>query len=97
MLRATRQFAGSAGRPAFSQPSTYLGQWLFTHAGIRKLAEIGSHPREAASVTPLENGATTVTTMGGCGFCSGLARMPWPMSARSVRSVVTVQYLPLML
>src|SRR5262245_51911627 len=97
MLRATRQLAGSAGRPPFSQPSTYLGQWLLTHTGIRKLAEIGSQPREAASVTPLENGATTVTTMGGCGFCRGLARMPWPMSAISVRWVVTFQYLPSML
>src|SRR5437773_8664658 len=94
MLLATRQLAGSAGRPARSQPSTYFGQWLFTQAGIKKLAEIGSQPRAAASVTPLEKGATTVTTMGGCGFCSGLARMPWPMSAFSVRRVLMVQYLP---
>ncbi len=97
MLLATRQLAGSAGRPPFWQPSTYLGQWLFTHTGIRKLAEIGSQPRAAASVTPLENGATAVTTMGGCGFCSGLAMMPWPMSSISVRAVEIVQYLPLML
>src|SRR4029079_14507233 len=97
MLRATRQLAGSAGRPALLQPSTYLGQWLLTQAGIRKLAVIGSQPREAASVTPCENGATTVTTMGGCGFCRGFARMPWPMSGTSARSVETVQYLPLML
>ncbi len=54
-------------RPAFSQPSTYFGQWLFTQIGSRKLAEIGSQPRAAASVTPLENGATAVTTIGGCG------------------------------
>jgi Putative cyclase len=33
-------------------------------------------PRAAASITPLENGATTVTTIGGCGFCSGLGRKP---------------------
>ena len=31
-------------------------------------------PRAAASVTPLENGATAVTTIGGCGFCNGLGR-----------------------
>ena len=97
MLLATRQFSGSAGRPPFWQPSTYLGQWLLTHCGIRKLAEIGSQPRAAASVTPLEKGATAVTTMGGCGFCSGLARMPWPMSAISVRAVEIFQYLPSML
>src|SRR5262245_4774407 len=96
MLLATRQFLASAGRPPFSQPSTYFGQWLLTHCGIRKLAGIGSHPRAAASVSPLENGATAVTTMGGCGFCSGLARMPWPMSAISERLVEILQYLPAM-
>src|SRR5579872_823240 len=97
MLLATRQFAGSAARPPRSQPSTYFGQWLFTQAGIRKFAEIGSQPRAAASVTPLEKGATAVTTIGGCGRCSGLAIKPCPISAISVRSVVMFQYFPLML
>ena len=97
MLLATRQLAGSAGRPPFRQPSTYFGQWLFTHTGSRKLAEIGSQPRAAASVTPLEKGATAVTTIGGCGFCRGFGRMPWPMSAISVRAVLMFQYLPSML
>src|SRR5215216_5879986 len=91
---ATRQFAGSAGRPTRSQPSTYFGQCDFTHCGIKKFAEIGSQPRAAASVTPFENGATAVTTIGGCGFCSGLGRKPWPISGMKVRSVVTVLYLP---
>src|ERR1700678_191130 len=96
MLFATRQFAGSALRPARSQPSTYLVQWLLTHCGIRKFAEIGSQPRAAASVTPLENGATAVTTIGGCGFCSGFGRKPWPISGIAWRSTLIVQYLPLM-
>src|SRR5262245_26813834 len=94
MLLATRQLAGSAGRPAFAQPSTYFGQWLLTHTGIRKLAEMGSQPRAAASVTPLEKGATAVTTMGGWGFCSGLAIEPWPISAMVVRAVEIFQYWP---
>src|SRR5262249_3841648 len=94
MLLATRQLAGSARRPPFSQPSTYFGQWLSTHAGIRKLAEIGSQPRAAASATPFENGATAVTTIGGCGFCNGLAMKPWPISAMVVRAVEIFQYLP---
>src|SRR5262245_9732868 len=94
MLLATLQFAGSALRPARLQPSTYFGQWLFTHSGIRKLAEIGSQPRAAASVTPFENGATAVITIGGCGFCSGLAMKPWPISRISCFSTFTVQYLP---
>src|SRR6476620_4372311 len=94
MLLATRQLAGSAGRPTLSQPSTYLGQWLLTHTGIRKLAEIGSQPRAAASVTPFEKGATAVTTIGGCGFCSGCATNPWPMSSISVLRTETFQYLP---
>src|ERR687892_2368309 len=97
MLLATRQFFGSAGRPAFSQPSTYLGQWLLTHLGSRKFAEIGSQPRAAASVTPLEKGATAVTTIGGCGRCNGFAMKPWPSSAISVRSVEMVQCSPLRL
>src|ERR1051325_2312466 len=97
MLFATRQLAGSAGRPARLQPSTYFGQWLFTHSGIRKFAEIGSQPRAAASVTPLENGATAVTTIGGCGFCKGLGRKPLPISSISCFSILMFQYLPLML
>src|SRR6476660_5679630 len=97
MLLATRQFFGSAGRPPCSQPSTYFGQWLLTHCGIKKLAEIGSHPRAAASVTPLENGATAVTTMGGCGRCKGFAINPCPISSISVRSIETFQYFPLRL
>src|SRR5437763_6147638 len=94
MLFATRQLAGSALRPARAQPSVYFGQWLLTQAGIRKFAEIGSQPRTAASVTPFEKGATAVTTIGGCGRCSGFGRMPWPISASSVRSVETVQNWP---
>src|SRR5437660_7485291 len=94
MLLATRQFAGSAGRRPRCQPSTYFGQWLFTQAAMRKLAEIGSQPRAAASVTPCENGATAVTIIGGCGFCSGRGTMPWPISAMIVRAVETFQYLP---
>src|ERR1700694_2270851 len=97
MLLATRQFAGSAGRPTRVQPSTYFGQWLLTHAGIRKFAEIGSQPRAAASVTPLENGATAVTTIGGCGCCRGLAIYPWPISGTNCFSTLIVQYLPLRL
>src|SRR6202453_3327634 len=96
MLLATRQFAGSAGRPPRWQPSAYFGQWLLTHSGIKKFAEIGSQPRAAASVTPLENGATAVTTIGGCGFCSGFGRKPWPISGIAWRSTLMVQYLPTM-
>src|SRR6476646_12091640 len=94
MLLATRQFAGSALRPARSQPSTYFAQWLLTHCGIKKLAEIGSQPRAAASVTPLEKGATAVTTIGGCGRCNGRAIMPWPMSSIRVFRVEMLQYFP---
>src|SRR5690349_11542065 len=94
MLLATRQFAGSAGRPARAHPSTYFGQWVATHVGIRKLAEIGSQPRAAASATPFEKGATAVTTIGGCGRCNGLGRMPCPISGISVRSVEIVLNLP---
>src|ERR1700728_5312822 len=97
MLLATRQFIGSALRPARSQPSTYLGQWLLTHCGIRKFAEIGYQPRAAASVTPFENGATAVTTIGGCGFCNGIGNNPWPISGISCFSILIVQYLPSML
>src|SRR6188474_3891422 len=93
-LLATRQFAVSAGRPARSHPSTYFGQWLFTQAGIRKFAEIGSQPRAAASVTPFENGATAVTTIGGCGRCSGCGMKPWPISSIRVFWTDMFQYLP---
>src|ERR1700751_1503670 len=94
MLLATRPLAGSALRPTRSHPSTYRGQWLFTQAGIRKLAEIGSQPRAAASVTPFENGATAVTTIGGCGRCNGRAMKPWPISLIRVFWVEMFQYLP---
>src|ERR1700759_5326680 len=97
MLLATRQLAGSAARAGRRDPWTYFGQWLFTQAGIRKLAEMGSQPRAAASVTPFENGATAVTTIGGCGRCSGREMMPWPTSFISVFSVEMFQYFPLML
>src|SRR5882757_5171041 len=93
-LLATRQLPKSTVRQTRLQPSTYLGQWLLTQTGIRKLAEIGSQPRAAASVTPLENGATAVTTIGGCGRCKGCAMYPWPISAISVFCVVMFQNLP---
>ena len=41
---------------------------------------MGVQPRLAASVTPLECGATAVTTIGGCGFWNGLRIVPWPIS-----------------
>src|SRR5437868_6192688 len=97
MLLATRQLAGSAGRPTLSQPWRYIGQCEATQLGCRKFAEIGSQPRAAAPVTPFENGATTETRIGGCGFCRGFSMMPWPISESSVRSVPSVQYLPLRL
>src|SRR5258708_32901245 len=96
-LFATRQLDGSAALPPRSQPSAYFGQWLLTQAGIRKLAEIGSQPRAAASSTPFENGATAVTTMGGWGRCSGRAIKPWPISAIRVFCVEMFQYFPWML
>src|ERR1700733_16061020 len=96
MLLATRQFAGSALRPMRSQPSAYFGQWLFTHSGIRKFAEIGSQPRAAASVTPLENGATAVTTIGGGGFFRGLGRKAWPISGIARRLIFTAPGFPVM-
>ena len=65
-----------------------------THCGCRKFAEIGSQPRAAAAVTPLENGATAVTTIGGWGFCQGLAIVPCPSSRISVRAVETFQNRP---
>src|SRR5258707_6730672 len=96
-LFATRQLDGSAALPPRSQPSAYFGQWLLTQAGIRKFAEIGSQPRAAASVTPLENGATAVTTIGGCGRCSGLGRKPWPISGINCFSMLIDQDLPVIL
>src|SRR2546423_11622927 len=92
---ATRQFAGSAGRPTRSQPSTYFGQCDLTHCGIKKFAEIGSQPRAAASVTPFENGATAVTTIGGWGPCNGFGRGPPPRAGINCLSSREVQYLPL--
>src|SRR5258708_9145580 len=88
----TRQLDGSAALPPRSQPSAYFGQWLLTQAGIRKLAEIGSQPRAAASVTPLENGATAVTTIGGLGPCRGRAIKPGPISALTLLCVAMFQY-----
>src|SRR5207245_2147226 len=93
-LLATRQLLKSTVLPTRSQPSTYFGQWLFTHIGIKKLAEIGSQPRAAASVTPFENGATAVTTIGGYGRCNGRPIYPWPISAISVFCVVMFQNFP---
>jgi hypothetical protein len=45
-------------------------------------------------MTPLENGATAVTTIGGCGCWYGLAITPWPSSGISVRAVEIVQNRP---
>src|ERR1700735_994321 len=94
MLLATRQLVGSALRPGRLRASAYFAQWLFAHCGNRKFAEIGSQPRAAASVRPLENGATAVTTMGGCGFCSGFGMNPWPISSIACFSILMFQYLP---
>src|SRR5438128_8739432 len=91
---ATRQSAPLASRPDSLQPSSYFGQWLATHCGSRKLAEIGFQPRFAASVTPLECGATAVTTIGGCGFWYGLRIAPCPISGICVFAVVTEKNCP---
>src|SRR4051812_50167971 len=77
---ATRQSAPSGFLFTDVTPSTYRGQWLATHSGRRKLAEIGFQPRFAASVTPFECGATAVTTIGGGGFLEGLVIAPCPIS-----------------
>src|SRR6185295_873133 len=91
---ATRQSAPFASRLDSLQPSTYFGQWLATHSGRRKFAEIGVQPRFAASVTPFECGATAVTTIGGCGFWYGFRIDPCPISGIEVFSVVTCKKLP---
>src|SRR5258708_30211307 len=67
-----RQSLRRAGRPAFLQPCSYIGQCEATQGGCRKLAEIGVQPRSAAAITPFEKGATTVTTIGGGGCRGGL-------------------------
>src|SRR3954469_16424395 len=90
----TRRPLGLAGFLIASQPSTYLGQWLATHSGSRKFAEIGVQPRFAASVTPFECGATAVTTIGGCGFWAGLVIAPCSISGICVFSVVTWKNCP---
>src|SRR5258708_32468359 len=69
-----RQSLRRAARPAFLQPCSYIGQCEATQGGCRKLAEIGVQPRSAAAITPFEKGATTVTTIGGCGWRCGLSR-----------------------
>src|SRR2546423_1726851 len=56
MLLATRQFAASAARPTLAQPWRYIGKCEATQFGWRKFAEIGSQPRDAAEMTPFENG-----------------------------------------
>src|SRR5258708_40379266 len=94
MLLATRQLAASALRPALSQPCRYIGQCEATQFGCRKFAEIGSQPRAAAAMTPLENGAVTVTRIGGCGLWKGLTMTPWPFSRTSQGAGPSVQYLP---
>ena len=52
--KLVRASGGSAILFAAMQPFLYCGQWVFTHLGCKKLAEIGSQPRAAAAVTPLE-------------------------------------------
>ncbi len=94
MLFATRQSAERAARLASPHPSTYFGQCEATHGGCRKFAEIGVQPRCAAATTPFENGATAVTTIGGCGRWSGLTIAPCPSSGRIVRAVENDQYVP---
>ena len=54
-------------------------------------------PLDADLIGDVENGATAVTTIGGCGRCKGFAMKPCPISAISVRSTEMFQYLPLML
>src|SRR5258708_39414493 len=73
-----RQSLRRAARPAFLQPCSYIGQCEATQGGCRKLAEIGVQPRSAAAMTPLEKGATTVTTIGGGGFWDRLTEAPPP-------------------
>src|SRR5258708_17514242 len=95
MLLATRQFAASALRPTLSQPWRYMGKCEATQLGWRKFAEIGSQPRAAAEMTPLENGAVTVTTIGGGGFLEGLHTNPLPLARRPRRPVARAPAFPL--
>src|SRR5690242_10733387 len=97
MLLHTRQFAGSARRPPSAQPFAYMGQWVATHTGGRKLAEMGSQPRAAAAATPRECDTTTDTTIAGCGCWYGFSITPIPVSGSSVRSVEMFQNFPLRL
>ena len=49
-------------------PYNLQGQFFNVTTQNTQIPEIGVQPRFAASVTPLECGATAVTTIGGCGF-----------------------------
>ena len=53
-----------------------------------------SQPRLAASPALREEGSTTVTAIGGCGFWYGRTMTPWPMSGIIVRAVEIVQCSP---
>ena len=94
MLLATRHSAGEATAPTAARPSTYLGQCVLTHSGIRKLAEIGPQPRLAISATPCEKGATAVPTIGGWGRWKGFMMKPWPISGIMVLPTETFQNWP---
>src|SRR5260221_6631946 len=76
MLLAPRHLATSALRPPLSQPCRYIGQCEATQFGCRKFAEIGSQPRAAAAMMPVENGAVTVTRIGGGGLWKGFNTTP---------------------
>src|SRR5258706_5983884 len=86
MLLAMRQLAVSPVRPTLSQPWRYIGKCEATQFGWRKFAEIGSQPRAAAEMTPFENGAVTVTTIGGCGLLEGVNMTPPPRARVGVRA-----------
>src|SRR5260221_5434877 len=90
MLLAPRHLATSALRPPLSQPCRYIGQCEATQFGCRKFAEIGSQPRAAAAMMPLENGAVTVTRIGGCGVCEGVFLTTPPGSPRYTGSAARV-------
>src|SRR5260221_7556358 len=79
MLLAPRHLATSALRPPLSQPCRYIGKCEATQFGCRKFAEIGSQPRAAAAMMPLENGAVTVTRIGGGGLRNGFVKAPLPV------------------
>ena len=72
----------------------YTSQWVRTHCGSRKLAEMIPQPRRAASAALFECGSTTVTAIGGCGFWYGRTITPWPISVSIVRSVEMLQCSP---